>query len=395
MYGDGGRDLPYAAIAMHRLRTISRRILLGLGVVFLIISLLAGYAQATIISSSGFSDKVTSTLDHPEVRSALSTLMVNKLLANAPPRLQAAEPFLQQAINTALASDRFQSVFRQALLKTHSAILSEKTSQIVIDFSKNAAVVLSVLSRIDPELAAKLQPAQQKLSKIGQSNGLIPVIRALDKVRVIEILAPIASVICFLLAIVLAIDRRRELRNVGIAIAIPAAVIWLLLVLLEFAGSWFVSGLFGQAFPGLVDSLLGDLRRWSLILTLAGLALVAIADASGRRIDLPALGARLRTWATSDSPGRFAVLGITGAALGLLLVFEPTALVRLLVITVGAAAVYWGVYELLQLMVPLQTRVSGRAVAIQDGAVGAGRWSAVAVVAVAVTLLWVRNIWTV
>jgi hypothetical protein len=380
---------------MGRLRTISRRILLGLGIIFMVIGLVAGYAQAVVISSDGFADTGVGVLDHQEVRSALSTLIVNKLIANAPPRLQIAEPFLQQATETVLGSNQFQNLFRATLLRTHQAILSEHSNRIVLNLSQEAATVLAVLSRIDPQLASKLQPAQQRLSNIGQSNALLPIIRALHKVRVIELLAPIASILCFLLAIALAIDRRRELRNVGIAIAIPAALIWLLLVLLEFWGPLFVSGLFGQAFPGLVDALLGNLRRWSLILAIAGIALVAIANASGRPITLTQLWARLRGWVSGEGRGRYAILGIAGALIGVLLVFEPLSVFRFALLAAGAAAVYWGMYELLQLMTPVAARVSARSGTIREGAVGAQRWSAVAVIAVALALLWVRNIWTV
>jgi hypothetical protein len=380
---------------MHALRTISRRVLLGAGIVFLLISLIAGYAQAVIISSPGFADHGAATLDHPEVRSALSTLIVSRLLANAPPRLQNAEPFLQQATGTVLASDRFQNLFRRTLQRTHQAILSENNNQIVLDLSGSAATVLGVLSRLDPQLASRLQPAQARLKRVSQSNALLPIIRSLHKVRIIELLAPIAALLCFLLAIALAIDRRLELRNVGIAIAAPAALLWLLLVLVEFAGSWFISGLFGQAFPGLVDALLSDLRRWSLVLAIAGIALVAIADASGRPMDLPALATRFRSWISTEKSGRFALLGLAGAALGLLLVFEPLSVFRLALLVVGAAAVYWGLYALLQLMTPLATRVSAHSGTIRQGAIGAGRWSAVGLVAIAVALLWIRNIWTV
>jgi hypothetical protein len=377
------------------LRTITRRVLLGLGIVFLLIGLLAGYAQVVVISSTGFANTAVSTLDHQDVRSSLSTLIVNKLMANAPPRLQRAQPFLEQAVGTVIGSEEFKNLLRATAQRTHKLILSEHSNQVVINLSQQAAVVLGVLSRVNPQLAAKLKPAQQRLSNVGQNNPLVPVIRALDKVRIIEILAPIASVLCFLLAILLAIDRRHELHNVGIAIAVPAAIVWLLLVLLEVVGPSFVGGLLGQAFPGLVESLLGNLRRWSLVLATSGVILVAIAHSSGRPLELRALGERVRGWFTNESTGKFAILGIGGVAIGLLLIFEPLAVFRLALLVVGALAVYWAVFYLLQLMVPLQARVSTNAGTISEGAVGAGRWSAVAVVAVAVTLLWVKNIWTI
>jgi hypothetical protein len=380
---------------MKAVRTISRRVLLGLGIVFLLISLLAGYAQAVVVSDSGFANTAAATLDHQDVRTSLSKLIVTKLIANAPPRLQSAEPFLDQAVGTVIGSEAFQNLFRRALQRTHTAILSEHNNQIVLNLSANAAVVLAVLSRLDPQLATKLQPAIARLKNISQSNALLPIIRWLHTAHVITLLAPLASLLCFLLAIALATNRRRELRNVGIAIAVPAALVWLLLVLVEFVGPWFVSGLFGDAFPGLVDAFLGNLRRWALVLAIAGIILGAIASVSARPLDLPALGARLRGWVTTESHGRFAVLGIGGAVVGLLLVFEPLAVFRLALLVAGAVAVYLGVYELIRLMTPLAARFSTSSGTLREGAVGAARWSAVGLVTVVVALFWLRNIWTV
>jgi hypothetical protein len=376
-------------------RTISRRVLLGAGIVFLLISLFAGYAQVAVISNSSFADHAAATLDHQDVRSALSQLIVTKLFASAPPRFQSAEPFVEQATGAVLGSTFFKNLFRRSLQRTHTVILSESNNRIVLNLSGQAAVILGVLSRLDPQLASKLQPAVNRLKDVSQSDALLPLIRAVNGARIIEILAPIAGVLCFLLAIALAVNRRHELQNVGIAIAASAAVVWLLLVLVQFTGPWFLSGLFAQAFPGLADVYLSDLRRWCLVLTTAGLALVAIAHASGRPLDLRALGHRLRAWVTGESPGKFAVLGIAAAAIGLILVFEPLAIFRLLLLVAGALAVYFGVYEALRLIGPSSARVSAQTGTIAEGAVGAGRWGAVAVVAVAVTILWVRNIWTV
>lgn len=378
-----------------KIRTISRRILMGAGVVLLLISLFAGYAQAVVISNSGFADHAVAALDHDDVTSALSQLIVTKLFTNAPPQFQSAEPVVERATGVVLSSNFFKNLFRRTAQRTHQIMLSEHNNQIVLNLSGQAAKILSAISILDPKLASRLQPAVSRLKNVSQSNGLLPVIRALNRVRVIEILAPIAGILCFLAAIALAVNRRHELQNVGIAIAATAATMWLLLVLAQFVGPWFVSGLLAQAFPGLMDALLGDLRRWCLVLTVAGLALVAIAHTSGRPLDLPALGQRLRGWVSSESTSRYAVLGIVAAVIGFLLVFDPLAIFRLLLLVAGALAVYFGVFEALRLIAPASAGVGTQTDAPSEGAIGAGRWGAVAVVVVAITILWVRNVWTV
>lgn len=385
-------------MSWNTVRTIVRRFLMGGGALLLLVSLLAGYAQVTIISDSGFANRATATLDYQGVRSALSQLIVSRLLTQSSARAQTAQPLVEQATGTVLGSTAFRNLFHGVLLHTHRAVLSERNNEIALNLSRAGAVVTAVLARADPKLASTLGPASARLRQVSQSNALLPVIRALNKVRVIEILAPVASVLCFLLAIALAGDRRRELRNVGIAIAVPCAAVWVLLVLGEWISPWFAGGLLSDALPGIVEALLGDLRRWCLILAVAGISLVAIANASGRPLDLPALGDRVRSWFTAPDGGsaRFAVLGTSVAVLGVLIVLEPLAAFRFLLLVVGGMAVYWGVYEVLRLVAaPSTARASPQPTMPRDGAVGASRWSAVAVVAFVVALLWVRNIWNV
>src|SRR5437588_467005 len=95
---------------------------------------------------------------------------------------------------------------------------------IVLILSKQASLILGVLALRDPNLAnnKRLQSAQRRLAHISQSNALLPLIDALHRVRVLEILAPIGAALCFALSILLAVNRRRGLRNVGLSIAIPA-----------------------------------------------------------------------------------------------------------------------------------------------------------------------------
>lgn len=377
-------------------RTIGRRVMLGLGTLFLLLALLAGYAQAVVISDSGFADHVTSALDHPEVRSALSVVIVDRLLQRAPPKLRVAEPILQEAVATVIGSELFRSLFRAGLTRTHHALLSERNNKIVLNFSREAAVVLAVLQVRAPKLASnqRLQTASKRLQRVSQSNALLPLIQALHRIRILGILAPLLALVCFALAIALGVDRRRTLRNVGILIAILAFVVWVFLAAGQWLGPYFVSGQLSQALPGIWDALLGDLRRWSLLLILAGLAIVAVAGASSQPPDLEALWLRSRYWLTSPDSrrSRVLILGVAAVVLGALLVFEPTALFRLVLVVAGAVVVYWGVYAALSLLVPDTNRPSGSSDAVSERTVGAGRWGAVAVIVVALAVLWVRNV---
>src|SRR4051812_8170928 len=170
-----------------RVRTISRRVVLAVGMLLVLVSLLAGYAQAVVISSSGFADHATAALDDPGVQTTLSGVIVSRMLQGAPPRLALAEPLLQNAVGTVISSTAFTKVFRAGLTRTHQALLSERSSTVVLNLSRQASLVLGVLAARDPDLArnARIQSASARLRKISQGNALLPLIHALNRVRAI------------------------------------------------------------------------------------------------------------------------------------------------------------------------------------------------------------------
>lgn len=380
--------------AQHRW-TMSRRVVFSAGVLLLLLGLLAGYAQVVVVSNSGFADHVAASLDYQNVRTALSEAIVTRLLQHAPPRAQAAEPVLQDAVGTVIGSTQFENIFRASLKRTHQVLLSQRNNEVALNLSRQAPLIVSVLQTRAPALASALQTPAARLKTFSQSNALIPAIQLLHRIRVVGLGAPILSVLCFSFYLVLAADRRRALRHVGLAVAIPAAVVWLLLALGEWLGPSLVSNPLSLALPGIWEALLSDLRRWCLILVIAGLALVAIADASSRTPDLQSISRRSRDWLSGTDAGgwRLPVLGVGVVVLGFLAVFDPLALFRLLLVAAGATAIYWGVSAALSLLAPATVHVSMASGRGATTAVGAGRWTAVAVVAVAICVLWVRSVW--
>ena len=361
------------------MRRVATPIFTTLGVVLLAISLLAGYATAVIVSDSGFANHTVSALQSPGVQSALSGVITSKVMAQLPPQYQIAQPVVERATSAVLASTEFQNAFRHVVFHAHHAALSEHNNRVVINLARQGAVVATYLSTLDPSLGAKLNPAIKSLAKIGGTNGLLPVIRALKAVRNVAIVAPIVALVFLVLALTVSMNRRRTMRAIGISVAAVGGVFWLLLSL----GGWlipmFLNDPIHEAMPGLWAAFTADLKRDSLILTVMGLILVAISSAS---LPLPSsaptvAGLRLwfeRSWANTWSRVAIAVFAVL---LGILLILNPLALFRGVVFALGAAIIYVATSAVLELgrHDEVQVAGTGAAGAHRVEALDAARWS--------------------
>src|SRR5437660_1037563 len=114
----------------HRLRTGTRRVAMGAAIAFLLVGLLAGYAQAVVISSTGFANHASAALANQDVQNALSEAITTRLVQRAP-KLQVVEPVLQQVVGAVVGSTRFQQLFNASIQRTHRALLSEHNNQVV------------------------------------------------------------------------------------------------------------------------------------------------------------------------------------------------------------------------------------------------------------------------
>ena len=365
-----------------------RGILVGLGVLLLAVSLFCAYANQAFISNNGFADHATAALQNTQVQNALAQVMADKIVAQLPPVARLSSPIVQRAAQAVVSSEQFSKVFRAVVLRTHKAALSEHNNQILLNMSREAAVIVGYLSTLDPKLAPKLAPIQKHLAKIGGSNALLPVIRVLKKVQSLSIWAMILAIIAFVLALVLSPMRSRTLRNIGLWLTILGGLMWLAVKVVGWVPTLFLSGMVAQVYPGVWSAFATDLAREGAVLAVFGLVLIAAAS---KTVSIPVSS---RDWSglwqsraewVQSTKVRIAA-AVVALILGALILLEPRTVFSVIVFVIGAAIVYWAISTVMEVVggPPAGVERAPKSADIMT----AGRWTIAVLASIVVLVMW-------
>src|SRR4051794_9613186 len=98
--------------------------LLVLSGVLLFVGLLSAWANTTVFDSATFSQRTVDILDEPAVRTQLAEQLTEQLALSGNQQAVTFRPAFQLAIEAAIDTDSFRSIFRTAVSRTHAAILA-------------------------------------------------------------------------------------------------------------------------------------------------------------------------------------------------------------------------------------------------------------------------------
>ncbi len=336
-------------VSRRRVRRTIAAILAGLTAVLLVLSVVATWTSRTALDTDKFVARVGPVVEDPTVRAALATEIGDQLvqvldLQNritpvlpdnlrfvAGPVANAANNYVRQTVTKFVDSDAFVQLWYTALRVAHTQVVhaltgSSKSVQvvngkIVVDL---IGVIGQVVDQLQQDLPALIGtavaqhipdnlPLDQIRSLVQNVLGVqlpadfgqIPVMDAstleaaktgVKVVNLSVILVLLLSLAAFVLALVVSVDRRRTLVQIGLASAVLTAVVF------------FVARTFtDQAIKGVGDStlqpavtaavreLFSSLRGWAWLLLWCSLALALVAYLVG-----PGRGARaIRGWAVA------------------------------------------------------------------------------------------------
>src|SRR4029077_20930296 len=92
----------------------------------LFVGLLSAWANSTLFDSATFSERTVDILNEPAVRRELAAQLTEQLALNGNQQAVTFRPAFQLAIEAAIDTESFRSIFRTAVRRTHEAILVDR-----------------------------------------------------------------------------------------------------------------------------------------------------------------------------------------------------------------------------------------------------------------------------
>ena len=331
-------------------RPVASWLLLAAGAVLLVAAEWVLWADEVLFDADGFSKRAVRALDDGDVQEYVSTVIVDTLIEEGSPDLIAARPLIEAAVQAVIGSAAFGQLYEAALRETHRTILSE--DPIVLQIVDVSVVVKPTLANFNPELAESIPDLDTEVLEIAESEALHTVLDVAEGVRLLALVLPLAAVGALAGSWAVARGRRRAAMRIGVALAVVAVLMVLLLDVSKAGLAAFVGGeRAGAAAEGVWDAFLGDLRSWNLAIG-AGGALMATA-ASPWFAGLSPAQAPARVWELMTAPGSNAgrlARALIAVAVGWFALVSPGDLIELCVGLLGLAAVYLGAAELVRLL---------------------------------------------
>jgi hypothetical protein len=367
--------------------------LLVLSGVFLFIGLLSAWANTTVFDSTTFSERAVDVLNEPPVRRELAKQLTEQLVLGGNQQAVAFRPAFQLAIEAAIDTDTFKSIFRTAVRRTHEAILSGQQGGSGLNLSDSISIIASTL-----QLPNDLKPQETEGSSLGNSLENITkraselwVFKAKDLTAGLAAGGVAAAALAAAGGIALSRDRRRAVLRLGIVVVVAGL---LLTGVVPLAG-WFAARGAGDpqlshAIRGAIGRAMADLSTIGMWVAAYGVVTAAAAATMGgrrHRLTPRVVSGAVGRWVerrrmTTRGTVLIAVLALLGA---MLLSQDPQFWLRAALLIAALWLAYFGVTELLGLVqrvvvdtatLPEPQRRSRRALAIA---------SLVAVLAVAIT----------
>lgn len=207
-------------------------VLAVVGVLLLVAGIVAGVARYEVLDSARFTATADELRRDPQVAAQLGNLVADRIV-EANPGLRALRPLVQRTAASVIASDSLSPLVAQAVAPVHTALVTGRAGDAVLQLNQVGAQVVSALRTVRPDLvladpgdltigqqAAGLQSSLQKIADAGRWLTLV------------SWLGPMIGVL--LLAVAGALRRPRlrgAVRWVGIGLICAAAVLAALVAL--------------------------------------------------------------------------------------------------------------------------------------------------------------------
>ncbi len=253
------------------LRSFVAGLLLVVGFVLLPLGNLGVWVQRQILDAPAFTELALDVVDEPAARDALSTRLVDELIA-AEPRLGVARIVLEPGVAALLRTDAFRSVFSTAVGQMH-AQLEGGSDALSLDLDPVLPLVRDAVARVDAGVARQIPSADALPSITVLRRDDVPELwEGIQLTREASWAFPALVLIALAGAVAMSIRRLRMVVTIGVGVALLAFVQVLVVrlgrgVLSDVAGPNVSIGAFTAGY----DSVIGSFVTQSVVLGIAGL----------------------------------------------------------------------------------------------------------------------------
>lgn len=310
----------------------------------------AGFLNANVVNGQRFAEHVNAMRQDPALAKAIGTQLAAAVV-DADPDLVAIQPALEGGAATLVASTAFNGIFTSAVASFHSALTEQGSDSAVLTIADLGSSAVALLEAIAPDLAQNV-PAELDVTlaqiggQQGPAAGIIPVFQT---VTALALIVPVLAIAAWILALMLAPDRRIAIMRVGWALIAVAATLGALLAI-----GWVVSRLVSlgplptAALESAVDVFGRAMAARVLVTAVVGGLIVVAASAVLPQVQvherLTAIGHRIVR--RPQRQGWALVRGLALIAVGVGFVLFPTVAMAIVAVLVGFAVFLVGVAEL-------------------------------------------------
>jgi hypothetical protein len=338
---------------MRRVASVVLLVVAGMAFPVLVLTQWAG---ATLYESETFSERAVEPLNSQAVRTELARRLTAQLVQAGNQQATEFRPAFELALEGVIDTDTFKSIFRNAVRRTHEAIIEqgEGGGRQGLDLGASFALITSSLQ------AGGGGSGQQGAS--GLDNSLTDVTSTIDDYGLWDaegIIGQVAggSLLVGLVAavgsILLAEDKRRAVRRLGIAAVIGGLfIVAVLIVATWLVGRQIEDAQLADAIKGALGEVTDDLRLTGLWIAAYGLVVAAAAASTERRYTPAEVWNRTRGWVERRRQTTWGtiLLGVLGLLISIVFIQEPLGNLELLIRAAALWVGYLAVTELLRLV---------------------------------------------
>jgi hypothetical protein len=354
------------------------------------VGVIAAWAQKTLFDSATFSDRTTAMLRSSAVRNKLAERMTQELARGGNQQAVDFGPGLQLAIQAAIDTDTFRSIFRTAVRQTHQSVLAgQSEGGKGLNLADSVSIIASTVQLSGAQQKASSGQLDNSLTDVTEQLGRLGVWKLEDTISTIGLVALVVALAAGAGAIALSDTRSRTIRQLGWTLVIDGLVIVALLQALQFWASRRVDPDISNAVSAAISEGTADLRAVGFWIAAYGLIVVA-AVRSTVRYTPKVVYDKLAAWIERRrrTTGGTVLLGLLALFIGLVFIQEPLGNLRLLIIGGGLWLTYLGVSELFSV---IRSAVPARDPGVRWKRLAIEATAVVALVAIATTALVVTS----
>ena len=339
------------------MRRVASVVLLALAGVMFPVVVLGNWAESTLYESESFSERAVEPLNSQAVRTELARRLTAELVRAGNQQATSFRPAFELALEGVIDTDTFKSIFRNAIRRTHEAIIEQGDGggRRGLDLGASFSLITSSLQAGgggggNQQGASGLDNSLRDVTSKIDDFGLWGAEGTVGQVAAAALFVGLASAIG---SIMLAADRRRAVRRLGIAAVIGG----LFIVVLLFVATWLVGrqiedAQLADAIKGALGEVTDDLRLTGLWIAAYGLVVAAAATSTERRYTPAEVWNRTRGWVErrrQTTKGTI-LLGVLGLFISILFIQEPIGSLELLMRAVALWIGYLAITEILRLV---------------------------------------------